>query len=152
MEEAVLLKVEIIIDEHYPEPRLVITTREITPELHALLESLNASQPGHLIGYSGERLEILQPEAILRIYADQQKVFAQTETDIFLLRARLYEIEERLRQPHFIRISNSEIVNFRKVKNLDLSLSGTICLYFHSGLKTFVSRRYMGKIKSYLGL
>lgn len=146
------MKVEIVIDGRCLEPRAVIYTREITPEINELVQSFSETQPGYLIGYKEEKLEILQPDSILRIYADQQKVFAQTESDIFSLRLRLYEVEERLYQSHFIRISNSEIVNFRKVKNLDLSLAGTICLYFQTGLKTFVSRRYVGKIKAYLGI
>lgn len=146
------MKVEIVLDERCAEPKLVIYTRELSPEINELVKTLAEVQPNYLIGYHGDRLEILQPETILRIYADQQKVFAQTEGGTFTLRLRLYEVEEKLNQAYFIRISNSEIVNFTKVKNLDLSLTGTICLYFQTGLKTFVSRRYVSKIKAHLGL
>lgn len=146
------MKLEIIIDEQSEQPRLVIYTREITPEINDLVARLSDAQPTHLIGYQEDRLELLQPEALLRIYADQQKVFAQTENGLYTLRLRLYEVEQRLTQPYFIRISNSEMVNFKKVRQLDMSLTGTICLYFHSGEKSFVSRRYMAKIKSYLGI
>ncbi|MBI4928307.1 MAG: LytTR family transcriptional regulator [Anaerolineae bacterium] len=146
------MKLEIIIDEQSEQPRLVIYTREITPEINDLVVRLSDAQPTHLIGYQEDRLELLQPEALLRIYADQQKVFAQTENGLYTLRLRLYEVEQRLTQPYFIRISNSEMVNFKKVRQLDMSLTGTICLYFHSGEKSFVSRRYMAKIKSYLGI
>lgn len=146
------MKVEILIDENCAQPRLVIHTREITPEVSAMVARLSDSQPAYLVGYQEDKLEILQPETILRIYADQQKVFAQTEAGTYTLRQRLYEVEEMLQQPYLIRISNSEIVNIKKVKNLDLSLAGTICLYFRTGEKSFVSRRYMAKIKTYLGL
>lgn len=153
--EEATLKIEIRIDEACAEPRLVIFTREVTPEINELVRKftdLPAATAGYLIGYQDERLEILQPESIIRVYADQQKVFAQTEAGIYVLRMRLYEVEEKLSPAHFIRISNAEIVNFRKVKNLDMSLTGTICLNFQTGGKSFVSRRYIGKIKSYLGI
>ncbi len=149
------MNIEIRIDENCAEPKLVIYTREITPAVNDLVRKLSelpAAPAGNLIGYQDERLEILHPESIIRVYADQQKVFAQTETGTFALRLRLYEVEEKLPPVHFIRISNSEIVNFRKVKNLDMSLTGTICLYFHLGGKSFVSRRYVSKIKTYLGI
>ena len=149
------MKIEISIDESCAEPRLVIFTREITLEINDLVRKLSempTTSAGYLIGYQDERLEILQPESIIRVYADQQKVFAQTEAGVYVLRLRLYEAEEKLPAAHFIRISNAEIVNFRKVKNLDMSLTGTICLNFQTGGKSFVSRRYINKIKSYLGI
>ena len=68
------------------------------------------------------------------------------------LKARLYELEERLAKKNFIRISNSEIVNFSKIKNFDLSLAGTITIIFKDGSKTYVSRRYVKKIKQFLGI
>lgn len=146
------MKVEIIIDENCLEARLVVFTREITPEINELVKKVSEPQPSLLIGYKDDRLEILQPETVMRIYADQQKVFAQTDTDTFSLRIRLYEVEEKLNLFHFIRISNSEIVNFRKVKNLDMGFNGTICIVFQSGARSYVSRRYVAKIKTYLGL
>lgn len=146
------MKTEIVIDQNVIEPKVVIHTREITPEVSEMIRRCTETQPAYLIGYRDEKLEILPPEQILRIYADRQKVFAQCESGLFTLRLRLYEAEEKLPAARFVRVSNSEIVNFEKVKNLDLSITGTICLYFHSGDKTFVSRRYMNKIKTYLGL
>ena len=52
----------------------------------------------------------------------------------------------------FVRISNSEIVNFGHVTSLDTSISGTISLRMTNGDKAYVSRRYVSKIKKYLGL
>ncbi len=140
------MKIEIVIDESCIEPRVTVRTREITPEVSELVKRCAESQAAYLIGYRDEKIELLPPDDVLRVYADQQKVFAQTDAGTFTLRLRLYEVEEKLSPERFVRISNSEIVNFQQVKNLDLSITGTICLYFHNGQKAFVSRRYMGKI------
>ena len=64
---------------------------------------------------------------------------------------RLYELEERL-DNRFVRISNSEIVNLKKVKSLDLSFVGTICMELSNGEVSYVSRRYVSKMKKILGL
>ena len=84
--------------------------------------------------------------------AEEGKVFAKTEYDLYQLRLRLYELEERLDDALFVRISNSEIVNLKKVKNLDLSFVGTICMELSNGDVSYVSRRYVSKIKRLLGL
>jgi DNA-binding LytR/AlgR family response regulator len=88
----------------------------------------------------------------VRIYTEDGKVFARTENDLYLLRLRLYELEERLDSTIFVRISNSEIVNLKKVKSLDLSFVGTICMELSNGEVSYVSRRYVSKIKKLLGL
>ena len=70
----------------------------------------------------------------------------------YQIRLRLYEAEERLDNSKFVRISNSEIVNLKKVKSLDLSFVGTICMELSNGTVSYVSRRYVSKIKKVLGL
>ena len=64
---------------------------------------------------------------------------------------RLYEIEEKLCSGNFVRISNSEIINLKKVKNFDLSFTGTILVRLSDGSTSYVSRRYVSKIKKILG-
>ena len=69
-----------------------------------------------------------------------------------MIRLRLYELEERLDDRKFVRISHSEIVNLKMVKSLDLSYVGTICMELSNGELCYVSRRYVSKIKRILGL
>lgn len=47
-------------------------------------------------------------------------------------------------------ISNSEIINFNKVENLDLNITGTIKITFKDKYVTYASRRNIKKIKEYL--
>ena len=68
------------------------------------------------------------------------------------MRPRLYELEERLNKRLFVRISNSEIINLKKVIRLDLSMSGTICVELSNQTTAYVARRYVTKIKQALGI
>ena len=70
----------------------------------------------------------------------------------YTLRLRLYEMEQRLDSNFFVRISNSDIINLRKVKGFDLSFAGTICVTLSNGTVTYVSRRFVAKIKQLLGI
>ncbi|MFQ9095084.1 MAG: LytTR family DNA-binding domain-containing protein, partial [Ruminococcus sp.] len=66
--------------------------------------------------------------------------------------AQLYELEQLLDEKTFVRISKSEIINLRFVKRLDLSITGTIGIQLKTGETAYVSRRYVNRIKSILGL
>ena len=76
-------------------------------------------------------------------------------TETLLVKMRLYEFEELAAKcgwTDFIRISNTDIVNFSKVTKLDMSLSGIIKVNFTNGKDAMVSRRYMNKIKDQLNM
>ena len=89
---------------------------------------------------------------MIRIYLNSGKVVAVTDKGEHILRLRLYEIEKLLLTDQFIRISNSEIINLKKVNNFDLSFTGTICVKLSNGVTTYVSRRYVPKLKKILGI
>ena len=146
------MQVEIKIDASAKAPKVIIHTAGITPEIQALMNRISEEQPKVLAGFRGDSVALLQPEEILRVYAANAKVYAVTSLGEYTLRLRLYEAEDRLGKEHFVRISHSEIVNLRKVKGFDLSFSGTISVKLSDGSNTFVSRRYVRKIKNVLGL
>lgn len=146
------MQVEIKIDAACKEPKIIIVTDKMTDELNALLERISEKSPQILSGFKGDTLEILDQSDIFRLYAAAGKVYARTADGEYTLRLRLYELEERLDKNMFVRISNSEIINLKKVKNFDLSFTGTICVTLLDGTTTYVSRRYVKKIKQVLGI
>ena len=123
------------------------------PELtrQRLLAVLSEREKG-LLGFRGTEAVMLAPETILRFYGEDKEVRAQTAEGVYTVRHRLYELEERLDRQQFVRISHSEIVNLRQVTGLDLGLTGTIRMTLTGGVTTYVSRRYVKKIKEVLGL
>lgn len=146
------MDVEVLIEKNRLKPKVVIHTGEMTPEISELVKRMTEYSEHVLVGHKNEELILLRLEDIYRIYAQGQKVYVQTQKETALLKFRLYELEERLAGTQLIRISNSEIVNLKKVKSLDLSISGTISMKFDNGEKSFVSRRYVDKIKSFIGI
>lgn len=146
------MKIEIKIDKECTEPRIIIVTDKMTDEIQFAVQKLSAEQLGKIAGYRDDTAEILEPEDVIRFYAESGKVVAETAVGLFTIRLRLYELEQRLDPKTFVRISHSEIVNLGKVKKFDLSFAGTICVSLSNGTTTFVSRRYVGKIKKILGL
>lgn len=117
------MQIEIKIDETLSEPRIIIMTNKITDEISELMQRLAEEKPRLLAGFKKETVSLLEQEKIIRIYAANSKVFAVTEDDEYQVRLRLYELEDRLDRKFFVRISNSEIINLRKIEEFDMSFT-----------------------------
>ena len=149
------MRVEIKLDSRFIEPLAVISTAEITDEVNEAVKKLNHlpdNSSDIITGFSDERAEILSPDDIYRIYSESQKVLAVTDKGVYRIRMRLYQVEQKLAERKFVRISNSEIINLNKTANFDLSFVGTIQVKLKNGESTFVSRRYVSEIKKILGI
>ena len=146
------MKIEVRIDEKCKEPKIVVMTDKMTDEINALVKRLSEEQPQVIAGFKDDTVEVLEPSDIYRVFATSDKVLAETSHGEYTLRLRLYEMEQRLDNRSFVRISNSDIINLKKVKSFDLSFAGTICIRLSNGTVTYVSRRSVAKIKQLLGL
>lgn len=145
------MKIDVTLDPALEELLVKVLSPGETPELAALLARLE--EPGRLAGFRDGEAVPLEVEDVLRFYGEDKEVRAQTRSgDVYTVRLRLYELEERLDRRTFVRVSHSEIVNWKRVTALDLSLSGTIRVSLEGGVTTYVSRRYVKKIKEVLGI
>lgn len=150
--EKVKVQIEIKIDGSYTEPKIIILTAAVTDEVNVIVDKLSKETPQIISGSKNEKVEVIEQEDLIRVYANAGKVYAVTDKGEYTIRLRLYEMEERLNYNQFVRISNSEIINLKKVENFDLSFTGTICVKLVDGTTTYVSRRYVSKIKTILGI
>ena len=137
------MKVELRIDPGCGGVSVVINAPALTDEVKALAARLEGG--GVLIGWQGGRAVPLAAEDILRCYGEEKGVKCQTPGGV-------YDLKERLDRHTFVRISHSEIISLRKITALDLSLTGTIRVTLEGGAVSYVSRRYVRKIKEALGL
>ena len=145
------MQIEIKIVESCAEPRIIIVTNGVTDEVQEIIRRLSDERPTAIAGFK-VRVEILEPGEIYRVYAAKGKTVAETGRGDYIMRLRLYEAEQRLDSRAFVRISNGEMINLKKVKGFDLSFTGTICVALSNGTVTYVSRRYVAKIKQVLGI
>lgn len=146
------MNVEIKIDSSYVEPKVIVITASITEKVNNIVKKLSEDNPQIISGVNGDTVEILERSELIRIYADSGKTVAVTDRGEYIVRRRLYELEELLDNDFFVRISNSEIINLKKVNHFDMSFTGTICVKLSNGTVTYASRRYVSKIKKILGL
>ncbi|TQR42621.1 LytTR family DNA-binding domain-containing protein [Paenibacillus popilliae] len=146
------MKFEVSIDPSCTEPKIIILTDKMTDEISEIMKRLSETYMDSLPVFSDRGVEIVDCNHIIRIYTEKQKVFLQTIAGIYTVRSRLYELEEKLDSQCFVRISNSEIVNIKMIRNMDISMTGTIGVTLAGNVKTYASRRYVAKIKKLFGI
>ena len=149
------LKVGINIDHSVEEVEVLITAQEQSRTVNALYKHIvefDKKSLETLTAYKDDIAKIVNVTDVFRIYTGNQKVYIQTHQGEYAIRYRLYELEAALDKKQFLRISNSEIVNIKKIRDIDLSIIGRICIRFEDNTQTYVSRRYIPKIKKSLGI
>ncbi len=146
------MKTEIRISKTEPEARAILVAPKLSPELEQAWRFLEGIGTNRITGFWEGKAMILDPTKILRIWAEDDDVYARTENETFRLKNRLYEIESRLDPTSFVRISRSEIINLDQAESFDLSLMGTIEIRMKDGHRSYVARRNVKKLKEVLGV
>lgn len=138
-------------DEKYKEIELHVCNNALTDEVRAIVGELHEIYDYNIPGTDeiGNKRMIRRAE-ILSAYSEGQRVIVLTFDGRFTVQKKLYELETELGDASFIRISRSEIINFHKIRSLDMSITGTIKLVLKNGYETYVSRRNVAKIKEKL--
>ena len=144
------MKVEIQIDPELEEPVVILRAPSPTEEVEQLAARLRGVANFSFTVYDGREAVRVSRSMVLRFYAEDKGVFCQTGRGSFVVRQRLYELEQALAGTRFVRVSNSEIVNLDRVTALDLTLAGTIKMTLEGGTVCWVSRRYVRKIRQAL--
>ena len=139
------------IDSRYTTIELHVCNNELTDEVRSIMRELHEIYDRYLSGTDewGNRC-MLGTTQIISAYAEGQKVMVRTSDGVYSVQNKLYELETELGDRNFVRISKSEIVHIKKIKNLDLGVTGTIRITMKDGYETYVSRRNVAKIKEKL--
>lgn len=141
------MKISLKINEKYAVPEIHICGQENTAELRKLYHTVKEAVEENLVAYQEKEAVSIRCNDVIRVFSANKAVYLETADGQFKLRERLYEMEEKLDKTRFVRISNSEIVNLRKIKRMDTSMTGTIKMYLQGDIETYVSRRCVSKIK-----
>ena len=146
------MEIEVKIDEKCNGPKIIIVTNKMDEQINEIITKLSEKKSKLITVFKDENIKLLDPTDIYRIYSSNGKVLVETKNDIFNVKSRLYEMEQKMDKEKFVRISNSELINLKKVKELDINIAGTIKITFLNETTTYVSRRLVSKIKQLLEL
>ena len=112
-----IVKITININENINETEININCNQLTPEVENMIAMLRMINQQMLVTKDGE-CYLLDVNKIVYIEVLERKTFVYTEDAIFESKLKLYEMEERLCQSGFFRISKSSLVHLRYIKSI----------------------------------
>lgn len=144
------MKITILENEHQAEVEVVIHCKENNEQVARLVASISGIDR-RLAGIKDGKTFILNSDEILYFDSVDKKTFAYTQTDIYEIGLRLYELEERLPR-HFFRASKAIIINIDKIKSICPDFGGRLEVTLVSDERLVVSRQYSHDLKSKLNM
>ena len=145
------MKITINIDEKIQETEIKISCNQLTYEVENLIATLRMLNQQMLVSKENENF-LLDVNEICYIEAVDRKTFVYTEDDIYESKLKLYEMEEKLCQSGFIRISKSCLVRLKYIKSIKNDVDRKLRLTMKNGEQIIVSRQYAEEIKKRLGV
>ena len=143
------MKVEIKINPDIAEITAVIHAPKMTPELIALVESLEGveDKASLLTAKKDGKIFIIEPSQIdiIRVEGGELKLYNQSAQE-FVVAKSLQEILDSIGN-NFVRISKSAIVNVNRVDHLSNSFNGTMYIVMKNGVSDYISRKYLADFK-----
>ena len=92
----------------------------------------------------------LQEDDIVTISVDSKRLRIVADDGVYWLKMSLQDAERALNPSMFLRVSRYEIVNLRKVRRFDFTITGTLRVELEDGTDTWASRRFIPAIKERL--
>lgn len=146
------MKIKLDIDQQYTEEQMIIEAPTLSSKVQKVQDFVQSlDQKETLKGKFEDQVYLIQISKIQRIYIENRKVLAETDSRTYVLDIRLYQAIEIL-PASFIQISQSEIINIDAISHLKLTSNGLIEIYLKNDSFTYSSRRYLKAIKEKLEL
>ena len=128
---------------------VLIRCREITDEVREIAAFVKSRQGRVSCTSESGRHEIAVTD-ICYIESVDGKTFLYTNDKVYEASYRIYELEEMLKQKHFLRISKPMLVNLMKIESIKPAMSGRFTAVLSSGEKVIISRSYVKSLKEAL--
>ena len=148
-----MVDIEVVINEKYLDPKVTIRTWSNTRQVENIIYAIeNASENDfpQIVANDEDKLVFISQRDIVRVYAEKRRIYLQTAEAIYTVKRTLAGLEEDLNPSRFLRTSQSEIINLYKVRCFDVSLAGTIGVEFDCGVKSWVSRSRIKRVRTML--
>ncbi len=145
------MKISIDIDSAKQDTEIHISCHSLTPEIERIIATLRMINQQIMVEKEQETY-LLDVTKIMYIEAVDRKTFVYTKEDCFESKLKLYEMEERLEESGFFRVSKSCLVHLRHIRSLKNDMDRKLRLTLENGEKLIVSRQYADEIKRRLGV
>lgn len=134
------------------ENREEVATLEVYRVTHELEKVINRLRINNetLSGQQNGSLYKILVNDIYYIESVEHKTFVYTKNQVYEIREKLYQLEEKYQRFNLVRISKSVIVNIDKIESIAAALNARFEIKLVNEEKLMVSRSYVKELKSRL--
>lgn len=145
------MKITIDINEEVSETEIHICCNRLTPEIENMMATLRIMNQ-QMVVTKEDVSYLLDVSKVSYIEALERKTFVYTQDAVYESRLKLYEMEERLCQSGFFRVSKSCLVHLKFIQSIRNDVERKLRLTLKNGEQIMVSRQYAEEIKKRLGV
>ncbi len=128
---------------------LEIHCHAVSDEVREIVAFVKSRQ-GQLSGTIDERQYEISVTDIFYIETVDNRSFICTKGKVYESKQKLYELEDILKEKHFLRVSKSVILNLMKISSIEPALNGRFTAVLSSGEQIIISRKYVPELKKAL--
>jgi len=143
------MKVRIDIDKTLFEEEIIIKCKQINDTVNNIQQKILDITKGapNIIFVKDNKEYYLEINDILFFEIEDNTCLAHTKDDVYAVKYRLYELEEKLPR-YFVRIAKGAIVNINQILALSNSLGSPALIEFNKSYKqVYASRKYVKLLK-----
>ena len=145
------IKIKIELVDSSEEESLYLKIQNMDETVTKLVNTLKVRESA-LFGQKDEKIYRIGLRDVYYFEALEKKVFLYSRKEVFEMKEKLYQIEEKYDKLNFVRISKSMIVNIDKIEAIYPVLSGRFELKLDNGEVLRISRYYVSGLKRKLGM
>ena len=145
------MKVTIVEDPNINETEISIVCAQMTDELKDFVSNI-ASVGLTFAGEKENEIFFIPIKDIFYFESVDGNIFFYTGNETYEATVKLYEIEENLKNLHFVRISKTVIANLDKMLSIKKTENSRLVSTLVNKEKLVVSRKYVSEIKKKLGV
>lgn len=130
---------------------IVFTEKDID-QINRILDAIIKGEDVYITGYDEIGQKSIESRSIQYFIVEADDVLAIVGKSQFIVKLKLYEIEELLNDKHFIRVSKFALVNINKIEYIKPALNSKLILLMKNGDEIEVNRHYYKAFKKALKL
>lgn len=145
------LKIEIHVDEKAEDLSISVTCKQLSTDVEKLIAALRMMNH-QLTVKKKDEIYLLDIAKIIYIESVDRTCFIYTSDEIYESDFRLYELESRLEEYGFFRVSKSFLIRLSGIQALKADVNRKIRVTMSNGEQIMASRQYAEELKKRLGV
>ncbi len=140
------MKIDICVDKNVTDLTISVICKQLTPDIEKRMMN------HQLTVRKDSEIYLLDIVQVIYIESIDRKCFVYTAKEIYESDFKLYELEKRLEEYGFFRVSKSCLIHLQNIQSLKADINRKVRVTMSNGEQIMASRQYADELKKRLGV